>query len=68
MGHGAEQRNRALAMRCWNLRHKDGHTYRTIAEMVGKKPEQIKALVALGERVRELYPTCPDNQDDWSAL
>lgn len=52
MGSGADQRNLALAKRCANLA-KDGFTHRAIAQLVGKRPEQIKALIALGERVQD---------------
>lgn len=53
MGSGADQRNRALAMRCFMLSKEGGLTHRQIATLVGKRPEQIKSLVALGERVRD---------------
>jgi hypothetical protein len=54
-GSGAQQRNRALAMRCATLASQ-GLTHRAIAEAVGKKPEQIKALIQLGERLRSVTP------------
>ena len=50
-GSGAIKRNQALALRCADLRSQ-GWTYRNIAEAVGKKPEQIKNLVILGERLK----------------
>lgn len=56
MGNGAQQRNRALAIRCAKLAD-DGLTHRAIAELVGKQPEQIKALIALGQRLRALAAT-----------
>lgn len=49
-GSGAQKRSQALAMRIAVLK-RTGLTHRIIAEMVGKKPEQIKTLVALGERL-----------------
>ena len=49
-GSGAVKRNHALALRCAKLAHQ-GWTRRNIAEAVGKRPEQIKALVLLGERL-----------------
>lgn len=53
MGSGAEQRNRALALRCAKLAD-DGLTHREIAKLVEKRPEQIKALISLGERLRQV--------------
>lgn len=53
MGSGTDKRNRALAMRCFMLAQEGGLTHRQIATIVGKRPEQIKALVSLGERVRD---------------
>ncbi len=49
-GHGAHQRNQALAIQCAKLAAQ-GWTHRNIAEAVGKKPEQIKALILKGERI-----------------
>ena len=51
-GHGAEKRNQALARRVAKLAAQ-GWTHRNIAETVGKRPEQIKALVLLGERLMQ---------------
>jgi hypothetical protein len=53
MGSGADKRNRALALRCFMLAKEGGMTHRQIATLVGKRPEQIKALIAFGERVRD---------------
>jgi hypothetical protein len=53
MGSGADKRNRALAMRCYMLSKEQGLTHRQIAALVEKRPEQIKALIELGERVRD---------------
>lgn len=53
MSKASESRNRALALRCAKLAAQ-GWTHRMIAEAVGKKPEQIKALILLGERVKEV--------------
>ena len=50
-GSGAIKRKQVLAMRCAKL-VSQGWTYRNIAETVGKKPEQIKDLVILGERLK----------------
>ena len=51
IGSGAIKRGQVLALRCANLRLQ-GWTYRAIAEAVNKKPEQIKDLVILGERLK----------------
>jgi hypothetical protein len=51
-GSGAIKRNHALALRVAKLASQ-GWTHRNIAETVGKKPEQIKALILLGERLKE---------------
>lgn len=48
-----DNRNRAVAMRCAKLA-REGYTHRGIAELVGKRPEQIRALIALGERLEQL--------------
>lgn len=53
MGHGADKRNQALAKQCAKLAAQ-GWTHRNIAEAVGKKPEQIKALILKGERLATL--------------
>ena len=49
-GSGARKRNHVLALRCAKLAEQKW-THRAIAEAVGKKPEQIKTLVLLGERL-----------------
>ena len=54
-GSGAEKRNNALAIRCAKLAAQ-GWTHRNIAETVGKKPEQIKALILKGERLKDVRP------------
>ena len=51
-GSGAIKRSHALALRCAKLASQ-GWTYHNIAETVDKRPEQIKALVFLGERLKE---------------
>ena len=51
-GSGAVKRSQTLAIRCAKL-SAQGWTHRAIAEQVGKRPEQIKTLVALGERLKE---------------
>lgn len=50
MSHSSIPRNQALGIRCAKLASQ-GWTHRAIAEAVGKRPEQIKALILLGERV-----------------
>ena len=52
-GSGATKRARANAMRAAKLKAQ-GWTTRNIAEAIGKKPEQVKALVLLGERLQQL--------------
>ena len=52
MSHGSDKRSRALALRCAKLAAQKW-THRAIAEAVGKRPGQIKALVILGERLKE---------------
>jgi hypothetical protein len=51
-GKGAEKRSKALAIRVCSLKEQ-GLTSREIAVHVGKKPEQIKALALLGERLKK---------------
>jgi DNA-binding CsgD family transcriptional regulator len=46
-------------MRCAKLAAQ-GLTHRNIAEAVGKKPEQIKALILRGERLLDLASAIPD--------
>ena len=55
MGSGTIKRNQALALRVSKLAAQ-GWTHRNIAETVGKKPEQIKVLIILGERLQERKP------------
>lgn len=55
-GSGTLKRQRALAIRASKLAD-EGRTHREIAELVGKQPEQIKGLVTLGERLRQLTPS-----------
>jgi len=52
-GKGAEKRSNAIAVRVANLKSQ-GLTTREIAVHVGKKPEQIKALALLGERLKSI--------------
>ena len=61
-GSGATKRNHVLALRCAKLAAQ-GWTHRNIAETVGKKPEQIKALILLGERLNS-EPGTLDNPRD----
>ena len=56
-GKGAEKRSNSIAVRVANLKGQ-GLTTREIALLVGKKPEQIKGLVLLGERLKS--STKPD--------
>ena len=51
MGIGADKRSQALAIRCAKLAAQNW-THRNIAELVGKRPEQIKALILLGQRLQ----------------
>lgn len=55
MSSGGVKRNHALAVRCAKLAAQ-GWTHRNIAETVGKRPEQIKALILLGERLMQVKP------------
>lgn len=52
MSSGQDQRNRAIARRAYKLQ-KQGLTARQIAEAIGKKPEQVKSLALLGQRLIE---------------
>ena len=54
-GSGAVKRKHALALRVMRLSY-EGWTHRNIAEAIGKKPKQIKALILLGERLQEVTP------------
>ena len=47
---GAQNRNRAMAIRAANLKQ-IGMTSRQIAAAIGKNPEQVKAIVILGQRL-----------------
>lgn len=60
MSKGAEERSRVLAIRCANLAE-EGFTHRQIALMVEKRPEQIKALIELGERLKDARFLSPNN-------
>lgn len=60
MGHGADQRNDALARQCAKLAAQ-GWTHRNIAETVGKRPEQIKNLILKGERLAQ-YQVAHESQ------
>ena len=53
MGSGTEKRNRDMALRAHKLK-RDGLTTNQIAIAIGKRPEQIKAIIALGERISSL--------------
>lgn len=44
---------RVLAKRCAKLAAQ-GWTHRAIAEQVGKRPEKIKSLILLGERLKDV--------------
>jgi len=61
MGSGVAKRKRALAVRCARMAEL-GYTHRDIAIAVGKRPEQIKALVLLGQRVRDLQTASDKGQ------
>ena len=50
-GAGAYKRYHADALRAVNMKN-EGFTTRQIAETLGKKPEQIKSLVLLGDRLK----------------
>jgi transcriptional regulator len=51
-GSGAQKRYHADALRALKLREA-GLTYRSIADILGKQPEQIKKLLLLAERLSE---------------
>jgi len=51
-GKLSQKRAHADAIRAVKLKAQ-GWTTRNIAETLGKKPEQIKALVLLGERLKK---------------
>lgn len=50
MSIGSDKRNHAMAIRAAKLR-REGHTTRQIADLINKKPEQIRAIILLGERL-----------------
>ena len=50
MGSGTEKRRRDTAVRAYRLKL-DGMTTNEIAKAVDRKPEQIKKLILLGERL-----------------
>ena len=52
-GKGAEKRSNATAVQAAKLKAQ-GLTTKEIAVHIGKKPEQIKALVLLGVRLKSL--------------
>lgn len=52
MSSGQDQRNRAIARRAYKLKQQ-GLTSRQISDAIGKKPEQVKGLVSLGQRLIE---------------
>lgn len=58
MGRPADARQHARAIRIFRLRE-DGCTTREIAELAGVKPEQVKALAKLGERLVSEQPQQP---------
>lgn len=49
-GSGVQKRQNARAIRAAKLR-KDGLTTRQIAELIEVKPEAVKSIVTLGERL-----------------
>lgn len=53
MSNGSDKRHRAIAIRAYHLRE-DGLTFRQIAELIGKKPEQVAALILLGQRLADI--------------
>jgi len=54
-GSGVLKRRQAEAMRAAKLAA-NGWTHRNIAELLGKRDEQIKALIILGERLQHAAP------------
>jgi prolyl-tRNA editing enzyme YbaK/EbsC (Cys-tRNA(Pro) deacylase) len=58
MGKPADARQHARALRIYRLRE-DGCTTREIADLVGVKPEQVKPLAQLGERLASETPATP---------
>lgn len=55
-GKNAQKRYHADAIRAVNMK-RDGFTTRQIADELGKEPEQIKAILQLGERLIDDTPT-----------
>ena len=53
MGSGAIKRQHAEAIRAAHLAA-EGWTHRNIAELLGKRDKQIKAMILLGERLQAL--------------
>lgn len=64
-GSGAEKRYQARDVRVANLAA-EGLTHREIAAAVGIKPEQVKAAIQRGERIKSLNSIttvrCPDDR------
>lgn len=58
MSSGQDQHNRAIARRAFKLKQQ-GLTSRQIADAIGKKPEQVKGLVSLGQRLIESEVQAP---------
>ena len=54
-GKLSQQRSHALAIRAANMKG-EGFTTRQIAQIVEKKPEQIKAMVLRGQRLQTVAP------------
>ncbi len=52
-GKGAEKRSHATAIQAAKLKSQ-GLTTKEIAAHISKKPEQIKSLVLLGERLQSI--------------
>lgn len=53
-GHQSELRQRALARTAYGLKML-GDTTKEIAQVLGVRPERIKTLVALGERLANVH-------------
>lgn len=52
-GSGANKRNQALAIRCYNLRQ-EGLTITAISELVGLDRDKVYTRIILGERLSNL--------------
>ena len=63
MGSGNDKRNRAMAIRASHL-SEEGVSHRRIAAMIGKRPEQVKSIVALGDRLRAAGLPTPSTGSD----